>query len=161
MIDYCKDKYNYDVNTDQIRVMAAKVPRQNNYNDCGLHVIYNVKKWLLNIEACESFWRKWQRGAARTIFLADERNKMRRYWIETLLKLHSEQAPAIKRSSHANEEEDDDDIVEIVDTKTIVPPIDQPKLSPPSNQKSNAVFDNSFLNQEFGNEHIRDLLLKL
>ena len=155
LIDYCKDKYNYDVNTDQIRVTAAKVPRQNNYNDCGLHVIYNVKKWLLNIEACESFWRKWQRGAARTIFLADERNKMRRYWIETLLKLHSEQAPAIKRSSHANEEEDDDDIVEIVDTKTIVPPpTDQPNLSPPSNQKSNAVFDNSFLNQEFGNEHI-------
>lgn len=92
LIDYCKDKFNYDVNTDQIRVTAAKVPRQNNYNDCGLHVIYNVKKWLLNIEACESFWRKWQRGAARTIFLADERNKMRRYWIETLLKLHSEQA---------------------------------------------------------------------
>lgn len=154
LIDYCKDKYNYHVNTDQIRVTAARVPRQNNYNDCGLHVIYNVKKWLLNIEACESFWRKGQRAAMRTIFLADERNKMRRYWIDTLLKLHSEQIPANGNTSGANiEEEDDDDIVEIVDTKTIVQP-SFPLLDSVTKKQSNVVFKNIVLNQEFCNESI-------
>lgn len=87
-------------------------------------------------------------------FLADERNKMRRYWIDTLLKLHSEQIPANGNTSGANiEEEDDDDIVEIVDTKTIVQP-SLPLLDSVTKKQSNIVFKNIVLNQEFCNESI-------
>lgn len=148
IIDYCKDKYDVEIPKDHIRVIAARVPRQNNYNDCGMHVIYNVSKWLFNLEACESLWRKHQHAIQRSIFVAEERNNMRRFWIDKFIALHSLQQSMAsstdeKDSTDMNQEseeknsnkqsaingksnrvavsDDDDDIIEIIEEKKIEP----------------------------------------
>lgn len=97
IVDYCRDKYDVEIQKDQIRVIAARVPRQNNYNDCGMHVIYNVKKWLFNLETCESLWRKHQYSVQRSIFIAEERNNSRRYWIDKFLELHAQQEHSVSK----------------------------------------------------------------
>lgn len=150
IIDYCKDKYDVEIPKDHIRVIAARVPRQNNYNDCGIHVIYNVSKWLFNLETCESLWRKHQHAIQRSIFVAEERNNMRRFWIDKFIALHSQQqsmvsitaekdsSDMIQESEEKNsntrsvisgksdrvavaDDDDDDDIIEIIEEKKIQP----------------------------------------
>lgn len=101
IVDYCRDKYDVEIQKDQIRVIAARVPRQNNYNDCGMHVIYNVKKWLFNLETCETLWRKYQYSVQRSIFIAEERNNSRRYWIDKFLELHAQQEHSMSKPSTA------------------------------------------------------------
>lgn len=94
IIGYCEDKYSITISKDDIRLLNVKVPRQNNFNDCGVHVIYNIKKWLDNTAECEKIWRKVRsaktRREADKFFQSSERNNMRRELIELLLQLHRE-----------------------------------------------------------------------
>ncbi|KAI5959075.1 uncharacterized protein KGF55_005566 [Candida pseudojiufengensis] len=109
IIDYCKDKYDIEVTSTCISVVNARVPRQNNFNDCGIHVLYNIKKWIKNMTQCESNWRKFQVAVMKSIFSGEERSKERTYWINILIKLHSEQDLQPEELL-----EDDEDVVEIV-----------------------------------------------
>ncbi|KAI5953122.1 hypothetical protein KGF54_002493 [Candida jiufengensis] len=110
IIDYCKDKFNVEIAPTKITVINAKVPRQNNFNDCGIHVLYNIKKWLNNIIQCEQNWRKFQVGVSKSIFSGEERSNERKYWIDILTKLHERQD---HRQEELNEEEEED-VIEIV-----------------------------------------------
>ncbi|KAI3402597.2 hypothetical protein KGF56_004689 [Candida oxycetoniae] len=115
IIGYCKEKYDLDIAKDHIRVHSARVPRQRNFNDCGVHVLFNVRKWLNRIPECEAHWRKFQPGTVKHLFPAEERNRERIFWVETLLQLHSEQD---YRAEHSSDEESDDDIEILEDNRT-------------------------------------------
>lgn len=108
IIDYCLDKHNIAIRKDEIRIQHARVPRQNNFNDCGIHVIYNIKQWLWHSSEIEKVWRNYQRAAYRSYFVAEERNKMRRQLIDLLLKLHDEQV-------EVEQTHDSDDEIEVIE----------------------------------------------
>ncbi|CUM62638.1 uncharacterized protein PRCAT00000192001 [Priceomyces carsonii] len=116
LIDYCKDKYSIEIKRDRLRIQNAKVPRQNNFNDCGIHVIYNVKKWLSNTRECEKLWRKFQlKQRSRSFFLAEERNKMRKELINILLDLHKTQVESAESAPQNINENESDDEVEVIE----------------------------------------------
>lgn len=115
MIDeYCKDKYGVLIPPELIKVQSARVPKQKNFNDCGIHVIYNVRKWLSDPGVCEKVWRKFGRSQ-RAYFNGSERNGMRRACIEFLLDLHAKQ-PTEEVSNLAGSEEaaESDDEIELI-----------------------------------------------
>lgn len=123
IVEYCKDKHNLRVEKEQIRVIAAKVPKQNNFNDCGIHVIYNVRKWLNDAEKCEQVWRCKSKYLIKSFFLSAERNNMRKELIDTLLELHDKQDLELKEKKNSpeadnskNNETSEDDI-EVIEYK--------------------------------------------
>lgn len=87
---YCKEKHGVDIDAALIRSYHARVPRQRNFNDCGIHVIYNIRKWLSEPATCETVWRRYNKGQ-RAYFSGVERNGMRKRCIEILLELHEKQ----------------------------------------------------------------------
>lgn len=107
IMDYCLDKYNVDVAKDRIRIHSAKVPKQNNFNDCGIHVIYNVRKFLNNPNECEKVWRSHSKFLSRSFFLLTERNGLRRELINLLLELHKKQ---LETPQEARDPESEDEI---------------------------------------------------
>lgn len=121
IIDYCKDKYDVDIEKNEIRMHSAKVPKQNNFNDCGIHVIYNVRKWLNNSEECERIWRSSHlRAASRLLFVAEERNGMRRELRNILLNLKKKQ---IVEQTNVTEDKDScyaDDDIEVLEYTPVV-----------------------------------------
>lgn len=122
IIDYCKEKYDVEINRDQIRFQSTRIPRQNNFNDCGVHVLYNIRKWLNNITECEIFFKKHLQSQAKTIFPAEERRKERKYWSNILLELHKAQNPSHKDKPEPvgdDDSNDDDDIIEIMKESTV------------------------------------------
>lgn len=111
IIDYCDDRHKLKVDKSSIRIYSAKVPKQNNFNDCGIHVIYNVRKWLNNHEQCERIWKSPNlKTAFRMLFVADERNKMRKELREKLLLLMKCQLRDRGRGKNGKENVSDDDI---------------------------------------------------
>ncbi|KAL6450780.1 ULP2 Ubiquitin-like-specific protease 2 [Candida maltosa Xu316] len=155
IIDYCKDRHNVNIRKDQIRVTLAKVPKQNNYNDCGIHVLFNVKKWLFNMEACESLWRKHQLSTMRNIFVAAERNNMRKYWIDKLLELHSNQEPIQDSAKTETTHDDDDDDIEIIKENTIVPSPSEQSIANNTRSRGRKVkLVNTYLNETFGDRNL-------
>lgn len=112
--EYCKDKHGLDIDTDLIRVVTARVPRQRNFNDCGIHVIYNVKKWLADPSMCERMWKKFAKNQ-KNYFSGAERSGLRRTFIDILLDLHSKQEPLQSDdSSRPTEENASDDEIELI-----------------------------------------------
>lgn len=115
MIDeYCKDKYDVLIPPELIKVHSARVPKQRNFNDCGIHVIYNVRKWLSDPQVCEKVWRKFARSQ-RAYFNGSERNGMRRACIEFLLDLRAkqptEEVPNLAGSEEAAESDDEIELI--------------------------------------------------
>lgn len=111
IIDYCKDKYDAEIYNNEIRIYSARVPKQNNFNDCGIHVIYNVRKWLSNIKDCEKLWRGFsQHSLLRSIFVAEERNNLRKELRNQLIELKKEQVHEDDKNVEKDMEDSDDDI---------------------------------------------------
>lgn len=110
--EHCREKHGVTINTDHIKVRNLRVAKQRNLSDCGVHVIYNLKKWLSLPEICEKSWRK-PGNAFRS--LKDERTSMRKWCIDTLLNLHSEQ-PLTKEDGEQGDGEDihSDDDIEVI-----------------------------------------------
>lgn len=137
IIDYCKDKYDVDIEKNEIRMHSAKVPKQNNFNDCGIHVIYNVRKWLNNSEECERIWRSSHlRSASRLLFIAEERNGMRRELRNILLNLKKKQI--IEQTDVAEDKnscyaDDDIEVLEytpvVSNRSTKLPKLDEEELN--------------------------------
>lgn len=109
--EYCKDKHGIEVDMDLIRVVTARVPRQRNFNDCGIHVIYNVKKWLAEPPICERMWKKFAKNQ-KNYFSGAERSGLRKTFIDILLDLHAKQEPlqSDDSSRHSGENASDDEI---------------------------------------------------
>lgn len=75
IIDYCKEKYDVEINRDQIRFQSTRIPRQNNFNDCGVHVLYNIRKWLNNITECEIFFKSTCKARPKRFFQLKKEEK--------------------------------------------------------------------------------------
>ncbi|RKP32067.1 cysteine proteinase [Metschnikowia bicuspidata] len=112
--EHCRERHGVTINTELIKTRASRVPRQRNTSDCGIHVIYNLKKWLMDPPHCELMWRK-RTAVNGFYFTKQERSTMRKWCIDLLLKLHSEQLPPEDSKSAPNGEEahSDDDVEEI------------------------------------------------
>lgn len=112
--EHCRERHGVTINTELIKTRASRVPRQRNTSDCGIHVIYNLKKWLMDPPHCELMWRK-RTAVNGFYFTKQERSTMRKWCIDLLLKLHSEQLPPEDSKSAPNGEDahSDDDVEEI------------------------------------------------
>lgn len=111
--EYCKDKYDVPIPPELIRFQSARVPKQQNFNDCGIHVIYNVRKWLSEPTVCEKVWRRFGKSQ-RGYFSVSERNNMRHASIDCLLELHKEQGPEHSPSAEEVKEDHSDDEIELI-----------------------------------------------
>lgn len=137
IIDYCREKYDVDIGRNEIRVHSAKVPKQNNFNDCGIHVIYNVRKWLNNSDECERIWRSSNlRTASRLLFIAEERNGMRRELRNVLLNLKKKQKSEQNDASNDRNSHHADDDIEVLEYTPVIsnrstklPKLDEEELS--------------------------------
>ncbi|CDK29215.1 unnamed protein product [Kuraishia capsulata CBS 1993] len=49
-VSYAQDKYGVELNTRQLKTRRLPVPKQRNFNDCGIHVIYNVRRIFSDYE---------------------------------------------------------------------------------------------------------------
>lgn len=131
IMDYVKDKYDLEVRKDEIRVQSARVPKQTNFNDCGIHVIYNVRRWLSDPGECERVWRSHSKYALRTFFLPQERNRMRVDFISLLLELHEQQQKDPKSSSEEVHSDHSDGDIEVIEYQP-----ERPTKGPPSAPRS-------------------------
>jgi hypothetical protein len=105
LIGYAKEKYDLDVDPERIKLRTSQVPRQPNFNDCGVHVIYNVYRFLTRQDQCLALWNmdKVGRGNLREVFNGRERDEWRSKLRETLLELQKEM---IAREGYVPDEED-------------------------------------------------------
>lgn len=112
--EHCKEKHGVIINTKMFKVRYSRVIRQRNTSDCGIHVIFNLKKWLSEPQKCELMWRK-RSKSCRYFSNVQGLRLMRRNCIDMLLKLHSEQPPLKNGgvSGDEGEAQSDDDIEEI------------------------------------------------
>lgn len=113
LADYCQERHGVQIDTKLIRSYLARVPRQQNFNDCGIHVIYNIRKWLAFPDLCESFWKRHSRPQ-NIAYSVSERNGMRKACIDMLLDLHSRQpkTPSDSETRMLNQDEHSDDEIE-------------------------------------------------
>lgn len=119
--EYCKDKYGVSIPPQLIKAQPARVPKQRNFNDCGIHVIYNVRKWLSEPEVCEKVWRKFAKSQ-RTYFSGTERNSLRRTCIDLLLELHLQQPAEESASSMEGGDENlSEDEIEVISYHSSLP----------------------------------------
>lgn len=114
LVDYFKIKHNLTLDPKRIVFQNAKVPKQKNFNDCGIHVIYNIKKWLNNIENFEKIWnQKLPFNYYKNLFVDQEKIKMRKNLINILLKLHKQQNFNSKSISIDDLNHNEDDLIVI------------------------------------------------
>lgn len=91
LIGYAKDKYDLNLDTSDFVRHNAPIPRQKNFNDCGLHVIYNLNVFF---QDPKSFQEKVLSKTARVsndIFRPEERKRMRPTLRKVLIKLLKKQ----------------------------------------------------------------------
>ncbi|CCH45269.1 Midasin [Wickerhamomyces ciferrii] len=118
IVNYAKDKFQIDVDPKRIELRTSPVPKQPNFNDCGVHVIYNVFIFLENPDRCLNFWNRPDHKTFELsqFFKRKDREEMRERLRKTLKQLQSEQAPREDDSENDEPEQvpdDDDDIVYI------------------------------------------------
>ncbi|EEQ36772.1 hypothetical protein CLUG_00895 [Clavispora lusitaniae ATCC 42720] len=125
--EYCRDKHGVEIDTDSIRMVTARVPRQRNFNDCGIHVIYNVRKWLREPSVCERMWKKFAKNQ-KNYFSGSERSGLRKTFIDILLDLHSKQPSSSEDASAASpDEHESDDEIELISYHSSKPEEAPPK----------------------------------
>lgn len=120
-MDYCNDKYGVNVEKNDIKIFSAKVPKQSNFNDCGIHVIYNVRKWLNDSYECEKIWRSPNLKNVAKTFAAEERNNMRHELRSILLELKNIQRRVQEKplpSSKGDQSEDEIEVIEFLPEKS-------------------------------------------
>lgn len=101
LTDYAKERYNLTLEKDDFRMYASPIPRQQNFNDCGIHVIYNINIFLNKMDEFQEIWkipRKKYRNN-RKLFLIEDRQNMRLKLREKLIQLLRDQE---KRSGNEN-----------------------------------------------------------
>lgn len=109
---HCKERHGVFINANLIKIRASRVPRQQNYSDCGVHVIYNLKKWLEEPAICELMWKK-RSVTNRAYFEGQDRGTMRKKCIDILLKLHEQQPKEDATASNSEQQLSEDEIEEI------------------------------------------------
>ncbi|CAN3363520.1 hypothetical protein DICA3_E09582 [Diutina catenulata] len=109
IIDYCAERHQVEVEKAMILVKNVSVPKQNNFNDCGIHVILNVRAWARDPAGVERYWRHPKRQDMKRVFPAASRVGSRRQLIGVLQRLHG----AVPKGEAREEDEEDDDVMEV------------------------------------------------
>lgn len=112
LIHYCKDKYAEELLPSDIVFRSTKVPKQNNFNDCGIHVIYNIQKFLNETDFCLDLWDKNSDYLSRQFFKSSERSGLRKQLINLLLGLHKEMYGEMPPAKDSKDAEGQDKIEE-------------------------------------------------
>lgn len=150
---YAQDTYGVSIPADMIKFTNARVPQQRNFNDCGIHVICNVGKWLSEPLVCEGMWRKMPKNS-RGYFNISERLVMRKKLINLLLELHLKQPPDESNSASSKEENESDDEIELISyfsSKPEAPPeaaTEKASEPMPDVEKPEVTADESLINGE-------------
>lgn len=84
---YAKEKYNVDIPSDQIYKASCPIPQQGNFNDCGLHVVYNAAKLFWHPDLFKSLLIKPTVGLRKQLFKESERRTLRKDLRDLLLGL--------------------------------------------------------------------------
>lgn len=135
LVGYGRDKYNVDVSARNIQLRKSCVLKQPNFNDCGIHVIYNVNVFLNNQQEIIEIWNKPPAEGKKLIskyFKKSLIDGMRGKLRKILRELQIAQFPELKGVDDEEEIEkfltskradkgsdDEDDIVEINDEEVI------------------------------------------
>lgn len=116
LIGYAKDVLSVDLTPDMFELRRAFVPKQKNFNDCGIHVIYNIFQFLENDEECLKLWSQGYNGKKNilfnSIFVKNEREKLRTTLREELCHLESKQEQVPTKPNDDDDHSDND--IEIV-----------------------------------------------
>ncbi len=94
LIAYAKDKYDIDLDTSDFVRHNAPIPRQKNFNDCGLHVIYNLNVFFQNPTNFQEKVLTKTGRVSRELFRPEERKKMRPTLRNALIELLKKQVDA-------------------------------------------------------------------
>jgi len=120
LVKYAKDKFDIEVDQSRIELKPSSVPKQPNFNDCGIHVMYNVSKFVDDPQECLNIWdseKEISRAALSNFFKKKEREDMREKLRKILKQLQGEQEHRVDDSDVETpdnaEEEDADDLVYI------------------------------------------------
>lgn len=108
IIEYMLDKHNRRISPKRFRFKVGAVPKQPNFNDCGIHVLYNIFKFLHNHDDVINIWEqeKPKRNEIRAVFKEKERDGWRGRLRAVLKDLQTEM---IDRGDAPPEEEEGDD----------------------------------------------------
>lgn len=158
IIGACLDKFDIPLVRSDLSFRSAKVPKQRNFNDCGIHVLYNVRKWLSDCDECFRVWNSPRSNDYRTFFVAQERNPLRREFIDILLSLHrkvhgegSNKNIELDSSFKKSDISDDDD-VELLEVKDL----SLPNITH-DDPKSDNLQDSNSMNNETKPEDVNPL----
>lgn len=125
LIGYAKDILGIELVPEMFEVRRSTVPKQNNFNDCGVHVIYNVLQFLKKPEECLEVWQRYPARGKTTrvvlsLFVKTERDKFRALLRKKLVILELKQkekgdlTPKTKPEAEA-----EDDEIEIVEERDL------------------------------------------
>lgn len=103
LVEYCRENHNIDMDSKDIVFRSTRVPKQNNFNDCGIHVIYNIRKFLNSRNDCLKIWDR-NESSYKNFFNSSERSGMRRELINTLLDLHKKQQNSTSKTNGLNKD---------------------------------------------------------
>ncbi|OUM54333.1 hypothetical protein BVG19_g3706 [[Candida] boidinii] len=84
---YAKEKYNVDIPSDQIYKASCPIPQQGNFNDCGLHVVYNAAKLFWHPDLFKKLLVKPTTTLRKQLFKESERRTLRKDLRDLLLDL--------------------------------------------------------------------------
>ncbi|ODV61036.1 uncharacterized protein ASCRUDRAFT_70269 [Ascoidea rubescens DSM 1968] len=132
---YGRETRNKDIEYKNINFRKSVVPRQNNSNDCGIHVIFNVRRFLEDHKGCMKLWNtiKPTYYSKISFFNANRRKELRIELRDLLFKLQKLQVDTgnVNRESvtsvsdeNENLEDDDVEIVEMEDYLSSLSPQD-------------------------------------
>lgn len=116
LLNYAKDKFDLDIDPERIKLKPSAVPKQPNFNDCGVHVMYNVLRFFESPKGCLDIWNTENnptRVALATFFKKKDREEMREKLRKILKQLQSEQEHRDHDSDKELSDDDEDDIVYI------------------------------------------------
>ncbi|EDO15206.1 hypothetical protein Kpol_401p13 [Vanderwaltozyma polyspora DSM 70294] len=125
LISYAMDKYSISIDKSQIKMKTCQVPLQPNMNDCGVHVILNIKKFLEDPSGTIQLWNSLKpkcRASSLTVnefFEKNGRNTARFNLRAILLDLQKAQVKNIDMSLMKHYEDDDDDLLIIENVSDI------------------------------------------
>lgn len=147
LIGYAKDKYGFVIPSKDFKQRKAAVPRQKNFNDCGLHVIYNLNLFFQDPERFKEKVLYRIKRPFMEMFDADQRKNIRRTLREVLINLLKEQViasgedaskigkitndeyerekkntPPSEAAKSGKESDEEDDDLMIIETRSNVPP---------------------------------------
>ncbi|CCE62299.1 hypothetical protein TPHA_0C01430 [Tetrapisispora phaffii CBS 4417] len=118
---YAKDKYSLNIDKNNIKKKTCLVPRQPNMNDCGVHLIDNIKKFSEKPDETIELWSRLKADNSYNLkqvndfFDKSERKYSRQTLRKILIELQKEQIKSTPKNTPRRTEDEDDEDIEIIE----------------------------------------------